>query len=943
MKVFTKFLTFALIASILTQTCFVKAETGIDTLGNVETVAISEKKYDEYITESNSEDYSGNEINTAIDGFTAETNSNATVGEHGGRTAVLMDGDTGELTWYFDVPKSANYQIKLEYMAFSNTENEIILSAKINGNNPFGEADNFRLPRLWKNETDITVDKFGNQITPKQIQQESYQSYSLKDADGLYLNPLKFSLDEGKNSITLQLYTGKIALTALSLEAVETYESYEKVSETYKNADEYEGKDIVIQGQNATYKSSKELRPISDKSDPAVTPSSAYNTMVNSIGGSNWDSAGEKITWEFDVPKDGLYVIAFNYRQSYLTNASSIRSLKIDDKTPFSEASEILFPYATEWEIKQFGEDEPYKVFLTKGKHTLSLEVSLGEIADITRELADIVYNVGELYRQIIMITGTSPDVNRDYRLSDQIPTLNEDLLKYKKQIDEIVVKYNSISGQKGGSNAVNLEALGRVLENMQKSKFDAHKYVKELFNNYSSASAWVYEMRKMPLDIEKIIISQDNNDYENYKSGFFEKLWFDFQKLMASFVVDYNNLSYSSSDKSIDVWVNVGRDQARVLSTMIEDSFTPKTGISVNVKLSTATMIQAMLSGDAPDCTIMQERTIPVNLAMRGALYDLSQFKDFDKVVKERYGRTNIITPYKYGDGVYGLPDTETFPLMYVRTDVFEQLGLTVPKTWEEFMRCAAVLMRNNLSVGIPQVGAGTLSMYTTFLYQFGGTMYKEDLSGTNLQTAEAYSAFEYFCDLYCEYKLPTEFSLYNRFRTGEMPLGIAPYTEYANLSAAAPEITGKWSVYSVPGMNIDGKINDTVVGSGTACIMLNDTEDPDSSWEFLKWWTDSETQYRYSSDIESIVGVAARHPSANVNTLGMLSWGKNDTSKIIEQYNNVEDLNEVPGGYYLTRALSNAFYSVYNDNEDPKKMLLKWSTMVDEEMERKIKEYSR
>ena len=935
MKITVKIFSFALAVLLLAQTCLVSADT-VETSVVPQVVKITSLgEYDEYLSTIKGELSKEESIYTKIDGFTAPAESTVSFGEFSEKNAVMIDNKSGTVNWEFTVPKTAFYEIKLDYAAVAENENNIEAAVKINGAVPFSEAENIFLPRVWVNEEEIKADADGNESTPAQVQKEQYIEKKLTDVDGLYLEPLRFYFTEGKNTVSLSLYSGKIALSALSLEPVSKSDSYKTASADYADKKVYDGKDIVIQAQDAIYKSSKELRPISDKTDPAVTPSSAFNTKINSIGGNNWDSSGEKITWKFTVPEDALYIIAFNYRQDYLTNASSIRALEIDGKSCFSETDAVAFPYVTDWKIKALGEKTPYKFYLTKGEHTISLSVSLGEIAEISRELENLMFKIGELYRKIIMITGTSPDANRDYRLSEQIPTLNDDLIAYKQKIDEIVDRYNALTNAKGGSNAVTLETLGRVLERMQKSKFNSHEYVGDLFNNYSGASAWVYEMRKMPLDIEKIIISGEKENYKEYTSNFWQRTVFAFQTLLASFVVNYDMLAGGEGVDAIDVWVNLGRDQANVLSGMVEDTFTPKTGINVNVKIATASMIQAKLSGSAPDCTIMQERTIPVNLAMRGALYDLSTFDDFDKVVMERYHRENIVTPYKYKDGVYGLPDTETYPLMYIRNDVFEQFALSVPKTWEEFMRCAAIIMRNNLAVGIPQ-------MYTTFLYQFNGQLYNEDLTATALQSAEAYSAFEYYCDLYCEYKLPTDFSFYNRFRTGEMPLGIAPHTDYATLMAAAPEITGKWSVHAVPGMEINGKINSTVVGGGSASIILKDSKNPKAAWEFLKWWTDADTQYRYSSDVESIAGIAARHSSANINTLSQMSWGRSDVDTIIEQYMRVEDLPEVPGGYYLTRAINNAFYSVYSEKQDPKKSLRKQATMVDEEMTRKIKEYS-
>ena len=942
MKGFVRFFTFILILSIVMSSfsivCY-SAKTDNSTEKTTPVVVSSDDSlngYDEYLNKNEEKLYNGEPITADLAAFTANGGKNVKVSSYGNmKNTLLLDRSMGTVEWSFTVRTSAFYEISLDYIAVADEETRIETAVLINGAVPYDSAEIISLPRLWKNAKEITTDADGNDITPAQVQVEEPQSAVLSDLNGLYLQPLRFYLHKGENKIALKMLSGKIALLKMSLKGVTNSVSYEKYYESFGDKKVYDGEDIVIQGQDAKYKSSKELRPISDKSDPSNTPSSAFNSKINSIGGNNWDTSGEKITWEFSVPESAFYTVSFNYKQGYLTNASSIRSLEIDGETPFTESSKIAFPYSTDWKYQTLGGSEPNKVFLKKGKHLISLKVSLGDIADISRQLEKLVYNIGGLYRQIIMITGTTPDINRDYRLYEQIPDLNESLIKYSNQINELVKKYNDITGAKGGSSAVTLEELSRVLMRMQKSKFEAHEYVDELFNNYSSVSAWVYEMRKMPLDIEKIIISGDNFNKEKYESSFFERLAFDVKKLFASFVVDYTTLSTSENTKTIDLWVNLGRDQANVLSNMIKDDFTPSTKISVNVKIATATMIQAKLSGNAPDCTIFRPRTQPVNLAMRGALYDLSSFDDLEEVVMERYGRMSIIDPYRYKGGVYGLPDTETYPLMYVRNDIFEQLDLEVPQTWEEFLRCAAVIMRNNLSVGLPQ-------MYTTFLYQFGGPLYNEDLTATALQTPEAFSSFEYYCDLYCEYKLPAEFSFYNRFRTGEMPLGISPHTDYATLMAAAPEITGKWSVFQVPGVKADGKINNTVVGGGTACVMLDDTDEPEATWEFLKWWTDADTQYRYSSDIESIVGVAGRHPTANLSALSRLSWGRNDLNTIIGQFKVVTDLPQVPGGYYLERAINNAFYSVYSDKEQPKKMLVKWSTMVDEEMTRKIKEYS-
>ena len=66
------------------------------------------------------------------------------------------------------------------------------------------------------------------------------------------------------------------------------------------------------------------------------------------------------------------------------------------------------------------------------------------------------------------------------------------------------------------------------------------------------------------------------------------------------------------------------------------------------------------------PDVELALGRTAPVDYGMRGVLYDLTQFEDYPEVI----GRfqQNAVTPYTYKGGVYGLPVTQSFLMMFVR-----------------------------------------------------------------------------------------------------------------------------------------------------------------------------------------------------------------------------------------------------------------------------------
>ena len=95
------------------------------------------------------------------------------------------------------------------------------------------------------------------------------------------------------------------------------------------------------------------------------------------------------------------------------------------------------------------------------------------------------------------------------------------------------------------------------------------------------------------------------------------------------------------------------------------------------------------------------------------------------------------------------------------------------------------------------------------------------EEQNMTTFATAEMLDAATVWTDFYTKYKFPKTYNFFNRFRTGTIPLAIQDYTQYATISAAAPEISGRWTMVQIPGfLEEDGSINNTVSGSGNAAV---------------------------------------------------------------------------------------------------------------------------
>ena len=111
----------------------------------------------------------------------------------------------------------------------------------------------------------------------------------------------------------------------------------------------------------------------------------------------------------------------------------------------------------------------------------------------------------------------------------------------------------------------------------------------------------------------------------------------------------------------------------------------------------------------------------------------------------------------------------------------------------------------------------------FTPFLLQHHGSFYSEDGLTSALDSAEALRAFEEYTQMFTHYSTPISASFFNRFRTGEMPIGIGGYSLYIQLMTAAPELLGRWDIAPLPGITEqDGSVNRSSGGIAGECDII-------------------------------------------------------------------------------------------------------------------------
>ena len=872
------------------------------------------------------------------------------------RTEGLLTEDGSEVTWKVDVPQAGLYNIRLDYLTTESRGVDIERELLINGEVPFAGASTLTFSRLWTDAGEVRKDNQGNDIRPSQKEVFDTQSVFLRDDMGYQTEPYAFYFNKGENTLTLKAVNEAVVIQKITLTPIAKYPSYTEYTAnqpTVSMTDLGKNYSQKVQGESSPLRSAPSLYARYDRASAKTDPYSVSNTILNYIGGDPWTHAGEWIQWNIDVPEDGYYHISVKARQMYQRGALSARTVYIDNEVPFKEMEAVTFSYKTSWEMRTLSDTDgnPYRFYLTKGSHTIRMEVTLGEMGPVLKRVEDSIFRLNQIYRKLLVLTGANPDRFRDYNLVQVYPEAIEAMDLESKRLYKIVDDIVATTGEQS-DRAASALTLAVQLEQFVENNDRITESFSNFKDNITSLGTAMQNMSESKLDVDLIMVTGENAEIPSVHENFFESVAHEVRSCVSSFFVDYNSLGnkYDASDDVLDIWITTGRDQSTVLKTMVDDTFTAESGIKVNIKLVQAdAILTAVVAGNGPDIVLSVSGWFAVNYAMRNAVEDLTQFADYEEVVKPFY--QSILDPLTYNNGtkvgVYGLPETQDFPLLFYRTDVMEEMDLKVPDTWEELIAELPTIQGDSLTVAIPfpDIAIADTSVLNTMIYQNGGEIYDKEAKRTLIDSEAGVAAFKQYVSLYNDYGLPTIFDFVSRFRSGEMPMGVASYATYNTLMISAPEIRGLWDFTLVPGtVQQDGSIDRTCHTAGLCCMMIktDDEKVRNNAWEFMKWWVSADAQVRFGREMESVLGASARYQTANRDALRRLAWSNEQLAILEEQMSHTHGFPEIAGGYSTTRHMTNAIRRVITTKEDPRETLLTYARTINEEIRIKRQEFN-
>lgn len=959
-KSITRLTAIVLSGSVLMNSVFgvaltVKAEDTKSTsaqtsTSNVYTSELLAEKYTYVSAEYTADPYEGEQIEIPIN-QAFETGTGTLIDATDMETSyqyknpvIKMELDqTGTLT--FNVAKTAIYYISFDYLSYDNSILPIEMTMKVNGEYPFYEARRLTFESQWTNAKEQLYDRYGNQIVSVPDKLIGWNNKYIMDASYRYSMPLGIELQAGKNTIEIGMSEGNVLLGNM-------YLNKEVDIKEYTESEKAEGDAIyTLQGEYPTYRNDSSIRALCEY-DVDITPYNVKNKELNTLDGQSFKEAGQTVTYEQNIEKAGYYYIALNYKQSDKSDFPVFVDVKVDGIIENTKFKDYPLSYGKSYRTTTLQDDNSkyLSVYLDEGVHTISFTISIDPIRHVMESVEAIMSEINNLSLEITKVAGTNKDKYRDLNMESYIPGVGQKLYDYADELEALVdgiKSYNEEVDQIGAFSSIYVASS--QLRSLAKEPDKLPYRIAELSTSVSSVTRFLANLldalNKNQLYIDRIYLYQEKAKLPK-STGFLKSAQLSLKRFFNSFTDQAYSVD-NTDDSHLQVWVNRSRQYLEIMQKMIDEEFTKETGIKVDLSLmpDQNKLILANASGDAPDVATGINYAIPFELGIRGAIKNLAEFDDFSEIAN-RYTE-GLLVPSTIGDGIYSLPETRNFWVMYYRKDVLDKLGLDVPETMEDVKDMLPELQMRGLNFYYPTAGMVAMKNFhgtTPLLFQNGASLYSEFAGDTTINSEEAVKGFTELTELFTIYNLPKDVpSFYQHFRNGDLPIGIADYSVYNLLINAAPEIANSWGIALVPGVEDEnGDVNHYSSGGAESTVMFKSNEEREGqAWEFMKWWSSAEVQAEFGQTLQITYGDEYIWNTANTEAFAGLAIRSEDKKVIIEQDEWIMEAPRILGTYMLERELSNAYNAIVVDGKNLRITLDNAVKRIDRETERKLEEF--
>lgn len=247
--------------------------------------------------------------------------------------------------------------------------------------------------------------------------------------------------------------------------------------------------------------------------------------------------------------------------------------------------------------------------------------------------------------------------------------------------------------------------------------------------------------------------------------------------------------------------------------------------------------------AGNAPDLGQIEYDALP-NFRVQDGLENLAACEDVvaagDEFVDWTWGQVTLGTD----DEVYGIPQDQGPMALFYRSDLFEQNGIAVPTTWEEY-KAAAEQIRA-LGGYITNFSQTDINQFAGFVWQADGQWFQNDgdewtvdLTGDASATVADYWQDLIENDLVSTYPAWTD-EWNNAYNSGEVWTWNSAVWGANSIASGAPDTAGNWSVALAPQWEAGGDAAGNWGGSSVA--VFKGTDHLYEAAKFALWLNSSE-----------------------------------------------------------------------------------------------------
>ncbi|MDM7887794.1 sugar ABC transporter substrate-binding protein [Curtobacterium sp. RHCJP20] len=332
-----------------------------------------------------------------------------------------------------------------------------------------------------------------------------------------------------------------------------------------------------------------------------------------------------------------------------------------------------------------------------------------------------------------------------------------------------------------------------------------------------------------------------------------------------------------------------------------------------------------------APDVAQVEYYALP-QFALSDSLVDLSSYGFGDLESKFSKGTwSNVAMDGK----VYGLPQDSGPMALFYNKKVFDEYGIEVPSTWDEYIAAAKKLHEADPSKYIA-ADSGDAGFTTSMIAQAGGTPFTTDGDKITIDLHDAGSQkWAKTWDQLVEQGLLSKTTgwtddWYKQLGNGEIATMVTGAWMPGNLMASVPDAKGDWRVAPMP--TYDGGKAQTASNGGSSEVVMKQSKNPALAAGFLKWLNSSEESTKVFMQSGGFPSTTADLDSSSFLNETPEYFGGQDINKVLVDASktSANDFTYLPYQVYANSVYADTVGQAYQNGTSLESGLEAWQKVL-------------